>query len=91
MANNCWELLDCGRVPGGKHVDKGICPVFTESQYNGVNHGHNGGRICWAVSGTFCKGEVQGSFAQKKLTCMTCPVYKEVKVEENKDFILEVL
>ena len=88
MTSNCWELMKCGRIPGGKHVDQGICPVYTEAQFDGLNHGHNAGRICWLVSGTFCKGEVQGSFAQKKLTCMTCPVFREIKTEEKTTFKL---
>jgi len=80
--------MDCGRIPEGKHADQGICPAYTEAQYNGFNAGHNAGRICWFVSGTFCKGEVQGEFAHKKLTCMTCPVFKEVKIEESSSFKL---
>jgi len=31
---------------------------------------------CWEVSGTFCKREVQGKFAQKIKNCRECDVYK---------------
>ncbi|MBI5076352.1 MAG: HAMP domain-containing protein [Nitrospirae bacterium] len=36
-----------------------------------------GGVRCWAVAGTFCHGEVQGSFAQKIGDCRKCVVYQE--------------
>ncbi|MHB8880661.1 MAG: ATP-binding protein [Thermodesulfovibrionales bacterium] len=36
-----------------------------------------GGVRCWAVAGTFCHGEVQGSFAQKIGDCRKCIVYRE--------------
>jgi len=36
-----------------------------------------GGFRCWAVAGTFCHGEVQGSFAQKIGDCRKCVVYRE--------------
>lgn len=36
------------------------------------------GRLrCWAVAGTFCHGEVQGTFAQKIGDCRQCVVYRE--------------
>ncbi len=31
---------------------------------------------CWQVAGTFCRGEVQGEFAQKYRDCTVCEVYK---------------
>lgn len=37
----------------------------------------HGGVRCWAVAGTFCHGEVQGSFAQKIGDCRKCIVYQE--------------
>jgi hypothetical protein len=35
------------------------------------------------VAGTFCGGKVQGSFAEKEITCMACDFYKRVKEEEG--------
>ncbi|MDA8422461.1 MAG: ATP-binding protein, partial [Nitrospiraceae bacterium] len=32
---------------------------------------------CWAVAGTFCRGTVQGAFAQKIGDCRQCVVYRE--------------
>lgn len=31
---------------------------------------------CWQVAGTFCGDEVQGTFAQKYVSCSECRVYK---------------
>lgn len=90
MASNCWNILNCGREEGGKNIHSlGICPASVHHEYNGINSGTNAGRICWLVSGTFCHDEIQGSFAQKKLTCISCPVYKQVKQEEGENFILK--
>lgn len=81
---NCWEMKSCGREPNGLNVKElGVCPASTDTSSNGLNGGKNAGRICWAVSGTFCGGEVQGSFAQKKMSCMSCEVYRTVQSEET--------
>ena len=87
---NCWEIKQCGREPGGdKTHDYGVCPATTDTSCDGLNSGTNAGRICWAVAGTFCGGKVQGDFAQKSVSCMSCEVFKAVKTEEGvDDFIL---
>jgi hypothetical protein len=62
----CWEFFECGREPGGANVDElGVCPAAVATDRDTTNKGKNGGRICWAVAGTLCKGEIQGSFAKK--------------------------
>lgn len=86
--SNCWELKACGREPGGKsNHELGICPAAADISAHGLNSGKNGGRICWAIAGTFCGGIVQGTFAQKKIICNTCEVYKQVKEEEGASFL----
>ncbi|MBI2266771.1 MAG: hypothetical protein HYU64_16680 [Armatimonadetes bacterium] len=87
---NCWEFKKCGREPGGaKAGELGVCPATTHTAADGLNGGRNGGRICWAVSGTLCGGKVQGSFAMKQLSCMTCDLFEKVKAEEGSgDFML---
>lgn len=87
---NCWEIYKCGREPGGDKVDDmGVCPACIDESCNGINNGENAGRICWAVAGTFCGGKVQGDFALKSISCMSCKVFKQVKLEEGEeDFIL---
>ena len=37
---------------------------------------------CWTVAGTFCRGEVQGVFAQKIGDCRKCVVYKKNSGDE---------
>jgi len=87
---NCWEFKKCGRKPdGAKCADLGICPATIDTSVDGLNGGKNGGRICWAVAGTFCGGKVQGEFAQKMATCLACVFYKKVKAEEHSsDFLM---
>jgi len=86
---NCWEFTQCGREPGGANADDmGVCPAALDSEANGIHGGKNGGRICWAVAGTFCKGERQGSFVDKQLSCMNCDFFRQLKNEEGKRFRL---
>jgi len=89
MANrqNCWDFKKCGREPGGSRVIQlGVCTAAITQAANGMNGGKNGGRICWAVAGTLCGGKVQGSFAQKRVTCENCDFYAKVKEEEGGAF-----
>lgn len=90
MGQNCWEAKNCGRIPGGaKAAEMGVCPAHGDTKSNGINKGKNAGRYCWAVSGTFCGGKVQGSFADKQLSCMSCDFFKKVKTEEGPGFHLK--
>ena len=81
--------MGCGREPGGRHAaDKGVCPAATAARFHGVNRGVQGGRFCWAVAGTFCGGEVQGTFARKLRTCLDCRFFRLVEREEGRHFVL---
>ncbi len=81
---NCWEYMQCGREPGGRHAkDLGICPAAQEAGANGLHGGCNGGRACWAITGTMCGGKVQGSFASKIESCLECDFYQLVQCEEG--------
>lgn len=80
---NCWEFKKCGREPGGsKAAELGVCPSSIDDSYHGVHGGFNAGRGCWAVAGTFCHGERQGTFAQKIANCVECDFLRKVLAEE---------
>lgn len=65
---NCWEIKECGREVGGVMVlELGQCIVSKN------NMGHS----CWALAGTLCGGEVQGTAAQKEGNCILCGVYQK--------------
>lgn len=86
---NCWEFKKCGRQAGGEKVKElGVCPAANNTANNKINNGINAGRACWAIAGTLCGGKVQGSFADKQLSCMSCEFLKKVKSEEGDDFEL---
>lgn len=92
MKINCWEFKKCGRQPGGDKVeDLGVCPASVEPVLNGIHGGVNFGRACWVISGTYCKGQVQGTFAHKFKNCQECDFYKTVKQEEGSKFILSAV
>ena len=85
---NCWDHFKCGRQPGGEKVSElGICPAATETKLHGINDGVNGGRSCWAIAGTLCKGQTQGSYAQKLGDCLQCEFYKSIRQDQGKDLV----
>ena len=84
---NCWEFKRCGREVGGSKVKElGTCPAATERRLDGMHGGQNAGRACWVVAGTYCGGEVQGSFAKKFQNCEQCEFYAKVRQEEALKF-----
>ncbi len=84
---NCWEFKKCGREPGGKNESElGQCPAATERSLDGIHRGDNAGRACWVIAGTYCGGEVQGSFSSKNESCSTCEFCQHVVLEENTTF-----
>lgn len=86
---NCWEVMKCGREINGKNIEKyGICPTVLHNDFDGVNDGNYGGRFCWTIAGTLCKGKPAGTFAQKLLDCLECKFFKQVNEEEGRQFIL---
>ncbi len=86
---NCWEVMKCGRQPGGQKVEEfGVCPATIPGEYDGKNGGKHGGRYCWAIVGTLCHGEIQGTFAMKINNCLYCKFLKQVNEEEGRFFIL---
>lgn len=56
------------------HCSKKDCPSYGRNR-------------CWAVAGTFCRGEVQGSFAQKIGDCRKCVVYQESCGDEINELV----
>lgn len=81
---NCWEFMKCGREPRGKHAKElGVCRAATFSSADGLNGGVNGGRMCWAIAGTYCFGEVTGSFTHKNFFCYDCKFHRKVLEEEG--------
>ncbi len=81
---NCWEYFKCGREKGGVNAaELGVCPAAADTSFTGINSGKRGGRFCWGVAGTLCKGKIQGTFAEKRVSCMGCPFYKLVQLEEG--------
>lgn len=66
---NCWEFKKCGRHEGGdKCLELGVCPA---TQIEGA------GEACWLIAGTFCEGEIQGTYAHKQESCYACDFYQQ--------------
>ena len=79
--------MKCGREPNGKNENLGICPATVPSEIDGINNGERGGRFCWNFAGTFCKGEIQGTVAQKMRNCLDCVFFMLVSKEEGGQFV----
>jgi len=79
LKKNCWEYKNCNRVME-------TCPVFLAKEFDDINGGVNGGRICWKIAGSFCGGKIQGTFAQKLETCLSCDFFRDVFKEEGDTF-----
>jgi hypothetical protein len=76
--------MGCGRERGGKKAKElGVCPAARDERLNRIHGGKNAGRACWVIAGTFCEGNIQGTFAQKYRDCAECPFYKQVRMEEG--------
>ena len=87
LRQNCWQVKACGWEAGGKNSkNMEVCPATTSEQFDGMNGGKNGGRICWAVAGTLCGGEIKGTCAQNRASCLNCEFFLRVKQEEGSDF-----
>lgn len=89
---NCWEFKKCGRETGGLNADElGTCPAAIEKRLDGVHGGSNSGRACWVVSGTYCGGKTQGTFAKKYNNCKICDFFLAVRKEEVPRFELSAV
>jgi signal transduction histidine kinase len=86
---NCWDVLGCGRGPGGPRADDGgPCPAATDATADGINGGLNAGRFCWTVPGTRCHDRLQGGLDEKREECSQCRFFRQVKYEEGAHFQL---
>ncbi len=84
IRKNCWEYQKCGRETDGSNTAAlGTCPAAVDVSFNGINGGKNGGRFCWAVAGTFCGGKRQGTYAEKRTSCIDCSFFRLVQDDEG--------
>ena len=83
---NCWEATGCGREPGGKNAEHGVCPAAVAREHDGINNGCNGGRHCWRIAGTLCGGQVRGAFASKLVNCAYCEFFGNVLDEMGSNY-----
>ncbi|MDP2167258.1 MAG: hypothetical protein Q8J64_02870 [Thermodesulfovibrionales bacterium] len=89
MKQNCWQFKDCGREPGGRYSNDGICPASVENRLHGSHGGQNAGRACWVVPKTPCSENSQ-NFELKYRECSRCNFYKKVRYEEKRNFELSL-
>lgn len=85
MKPNCWEIMDCGREPGGRNAeDLGVCPVSTEARLDGVHGGTNAGRSCWIVARAYAEqAGHEGPNARDVEACLNCRFFQLVCEQEG--------
>jgi hypothetical protein len=83
---NCWEIEKCGREPCGVQADsRGVCIAATEERFDQINHGINGGRICWLIRQKLSERNKKGLVMMQ---CCRCDFYKLVEKEEGPHFFV---
>lgn len=88
---NCWEFRKCGREPNGaKVLERGLCLAATDIFADGLNGGKNGGRICWAIAGSYSAfAHTECTFTTDRFSCINCDFFQLVEMEERaSDFLL---
>lgn len=84
---NCWEVMNCGKEPGGANTaDGGACPVAEDRMLWGKNRGLYAGRCCWNILGTLCGGASQSTLEAKMDACSRCDFFDMVKHQERARF-----
>ena len=58
------DMVYCWKV---KKCGREDCPAYNSSKPT----------RCWQIAGTFCKGQIQGTFAKKLTSCKKCDVYQQ--------------
>ncbi|RMG33747.1 MAG: hypothetical protein D6732_11615 [Methanobacteriota archaeon] len=68
---NCWEATKCGKE---EH-----CAAYHAVSLDGFLGGKNGGKACFFILGTRCKGGFQDTKEAKEATCNTCDFFHSLK------------
>ncbi len=71
--SNCWEAMQCGKEQ--------YCAAGTDSRYDGLLGGKNGGRFCAFIADTLCKDGVPRDTPEKAKLCNNCSFYQNILSE----------
>lgn len=67
--------------------EMGVCLAATDTDADGLNGGKNGGRICWAIAGSYSNFNALDNMecidAEEKFSCITCAFFALVEKEES--------
>lgn len=71
---NCWEVKQCGRIPGGDKVTElGLCPAWPD-------HGHD----CFLITGACA---ASGSPELGRARCQACEHYQSIQASLHSDLL----
>jgi len=66
------KIKGCGRNEGGKNEKElGLCPAAADESFTALMGALTAAELV-GMAGTFCHGEVQGTFARKLQDCTLC-------------------
>lgn len=60
----------------------GVCAIAACAAANGLHHGRNGGRVCWAIPGGCGTCTGNATVLEKIRTCVTCEFFRLVQEQE---------
>jgi len=76
--------MKCGRELNGKKVKElGVCPAAIHPYADGINEGINGGRICWAIVGSYSLHNLKCTSPGESHFCFECDFHRKVLTEEG--------
>ncbi len=86
---NCWEVMRCGREPGGVNAAMGVCPAAVPGEHDGTNGGDARGRCCWMLPDVVCPSleGVEGRGPRLR-ACLACTFLTGVMNDEGREFVL---
>ena len=83
---NCWEFKKCGRKQSWTSTNcSDVCAASTEERFDQMNHGMNGGRVCWLIKQMAAERKDKG-FGM--MHCCRCDFFHLVAKQEGSNFFV---
>ncbi|MEW6054538.1 MAG: two-CW domain-containing protein [Nitrospirota bacterium] len=85
---NCWEYKRCGKEHHDPEADApAVCAAATDERFDRINHGTNGGRVCWLIR------QIRAERKKKSIAithCCRCDFFRLVEKQEGLHFFVSM-
>lgn len=83
---NCWEFKKCGIGERSyTNTNEEVCTAPAEDKFDSMNHGKNGGRVCWLIKQMAAARKDKG-FGM--MHCCRCDFFNLVAKQEGSNFFV---